>query len=214
MSIVSESSEKKIIEKVVDHTISRQAIVPNAKLLEKRKKALSKKTINILRTTLRNNIDLTQLADSKANVLLSLNAIMLTFLLPFSIPYIDLITTYRLVIPLLLLVATCLITVYLSVSVLKPGKFDGQKVDVTERHKLSPFFFGNFEKMTKDEFLEYSDQVLSDDNLVKSFLSNDFYHIGLRLGEKMRVMRRAFNIFIFGLAVSILLSIILIITSA
>ena len=150
MTIVSESSEKKIIETVTEHTVTRQAILPDQNALSKKERALSKKTINILRTTLRNNIDLTQLADSKANVLLSLNAIMLTFLLPFTIPYIDMISTYHLGIPLVILVATCLTTVYLSVLVLKPGKFDGQKVDASERHKLSPFFFGNFERMTKE----------------------------------------------------------------
>lgn len=178
-----------------------------------KKRVLSKKTIGILRTTLRNNIDLTHLADNKANVLLSLNAIMLTFLVPLTIPYIEIIEQYHLQIPMLIIVLTCLSTVYLAVLVLKPGKFSGQKINIDEDHQLSPFFFGNFERMTKDEFMAYSDSVLSDDSLVKSFLSNDFYHIGLRLAEKMKIMRTAFTIFIIGLTSSILLSFILIIIS-
>ncbi|MEZ4957629.1 MAG: hypothetical protein R2825_28985 [Saprospiraceae bacterium] len=44
-----------------------------------KKDKLTKETINIMRTTQRNNVELTHIADNKANVLLSLNAIMLTF---------------------------------------------------------------------------------------------------------------------------------------
>ena len=176
------------------------------------RKSLSKKNISILRTTLRNNIELTHLADNKANVLLSLNAIMLTFLVPLTVPYIEVIEEYRLEIPMLLIVLTCLCTVYIAVLVLKPGKISSQHIDLEEEYKLSPFFFGNFVSMTKEEFLEYSDRVLSDSLLVKSFLSNDFYHIGLRLAEKMKLMRLAFTIFMIGLASSIIIGFLLIIT--
>ena len=65
--------------------------------------------------------------------------------------------------------------------------------------------------MKKSDFLEYSDDVLNDEFLVKSFISNDFYHIGLRLAQKMKMIRTAFNIFIFGMSAAIILSIIMLI---
>jgi len=170
---------------------------------------LSKNSISILRTTLRNNIELTSIADNKANVLLSLNAIMLTFIVPIAVPYIDDIMIMGLVIPFVLLIATCLITIYLAVLVLKPGKFTGQGFANSEAYKMSPFFFGNFGDMTRDQYMGYSDKVLQDENLVKQFLSNDFYYIGLRLLQKMKMIRYAFNIFIFGLSFSIIITVIL-----
>lgn len=182
---------------------------PPSKPKRKRTKYLTKNTLGVLRTTLRNNIELTNIADNKANVLLSLNALMLTFFLPLMLPYLDLIVALRLGIPLIVLVLTNLTTIYLAVHVLKPGKLVGQAFNMNGKNdNISPFFFGNFQNMTKDQFLEYSGEVLSNEYLVKSFISNDFYHIGLRLAEKMKLVRQAFNIFIFGMSASIILTII------
>ena len=194
--------------------------VTELKKLKKRKKrkkkkrkdssGISKDTIGIVRTKLRNNVELTNIADNKANVLLSLNALMLTFFIPLTIPNIDLIVEQRLVIPVMILVLSSLATISLAVLALRPGKFSGQNIKIDDKSSFSPFFFGNFEKLQKDEYVNYLTTTLQSDIKVVSFLSNDFYHIGLRLGQKMRIVRRAFNIFILGLCSSILLSAILI----
>ena len=58
---------------------------------KKKKSGISKETINIIRTTQRNNIDLTAIADNKANVLLSLNAIIIAALIPIVIANVDIV---------------------------------------------------------------------------------------------------------------------------
>ncbi len=68
---------------------------------KKPKKKLSKDIINIIRTTQRNNIELTHIADNKANVLLSLNALMVTFLLPLVVANSAVILERLLYIPLI-----------------------------------------------------------------------------------------------------------------
>ena len=171
----------------------------------------SKNAIAILRTTLRNNIDLTSIADNKANVLLSLNALMMTFSIPFLLPNIALIKQYNLNIPLLLFALSSIVTIYFAFLVLRPGKFKGQDLNLQKRAQLSPFFFGNFASMSKEAYLEHFESVLKDEKKIKKFLTNDFYYLGLRLGEKMKYVRLAFNIFIGGLILSVVLSIILII---
>lgn len=177
-----------------------------------KKEVINKNSLSVLRTTLRNNMELTSIADNKANVLLSLNALMLTFLVPLTIPYLDRIMALNLGIPLIILALTCLITIYIAVNVLKPGKFEGQGIKPAGAdYNFSPFFFGNFHNMKKADFLEYSGDVLNDEFLVKSFISNDFYHIGLRLAQKMRMIRTAFNIFILGMSASIIVSLIMLI---
>jgi len=205
MAFEEEEHESAKTETFLDPTSSRRK-----RKSKKRKQYLNKNTLSILRTTLRNNIELTSIADNKANVLLSLNALMLTFLVPLTIPYLDVIQSTGLWIPFIMLALTCLVTIYLAVLVLKPGKFAGQGIQIENASDhLSPFFFGNFQNMDKTEFLDYASDVLSDEYLVKSFVSNDFYHIGLRLGQKMRIVRYAFNFFIFGMSVAILMTIII-----
>ena len=178
-------------------------------VLKKKEKVekLPKDVLNIIRTTMRNLIELTNIADNKANVLLSLNALMLTFLVPLVVPNIESIKHYKLAFPLLLLVCTCIITIYISALVLKPGRFFLRQKELKEGKSVSPFFFGNFYKMSKDEFSQYIMQSVSDRSMVREHIMEDLHYIGSRLGRKMELIRIAFNIFMIGLFLSILISV-------
>ncbi len=171
-----------------------------------KKPKISRNTVGILRTTLRNNIDLTNLADNKANVMLSLNALMLTFLVPLLLPHIDLIKEHNLGYPLAVLVITCLYTIYLSVLVLRPGKLKDQEIMIAERVNSSPFFFGTAKNMPKEAYIDHLLAVLNDNEQVSNYMSSDFYHIGHRLAEKMQLIRRAFNAFVIGLLLTFTLT--------
>lgn len=162
---------------------------------------LSKQTINIIRTTQRNNIDLTQLADNKANVLLSLNALMITFILPMILSNLAVIVEGYLFIPLVILALTCFSTIYISAIVLKPSNLDEYRASSLDDPdaQLSPFFFGNFQKMTPEEYFDYMGESAANSKLVKAHLIQDLYYIGRRLGYKMDRIRLAFNIFLGGL---------------
>ena len=170
---------------------------------------MSKGVLNIIRTTMRNNIELTHIADNKANVLLSLNALMLTFLLPIVVPYFDQIKAYHLSIPLGMLVLTCFVTIYLATLVLKPGKFFENQKELKKGKYVSPFFFGNYYKMNKNEFSTYLKEALSHNDLIKDHITEDLHYIGSRLGQKMTFVRLAFNIFTFGFFSSISVAILL-----
>jgi len=167
---------------------------------------LTKQTINIIRTTQRNNIDLTQLADNKANVLLSLNAIMITFLLPMILSNLEAIFQGYLYIPLIILAVTCFTTIYISAIVLKPSNLEEYRASPSDDPdaQFSPFFFGNFYKMEPDEFFDYMEETMSNSEMVKDHLTQDLYYIGRRLGFKMDRIRLAFNIFLSGLFLTLL----------
>ncbi len=167
-------------------------------------KTLTKQTVNIMRTVQRNNIDLTAIADGKANVLLSLNAIMLTFLIPAIAASMDVIIQEHLYIPLTILAVTCFVTIYISVLVLRPSNFENFIEDLNPEMKFSPFFFGNFYKMEPDEFFKYLKESASETELVKAHLAQDLYYVGKRLGKKMRWVRQAFDIFLMGIFLTLL----------
>jgi hypothetical protein len=176
---------------------------------QKEVKRLSKDVLNIIRTTLRNNIELMNIADNKANVLLSLNALMLTFLIPSVIPNIDLIKERHLAIPLMLIVLTCLITIYLSALVLKPGDFDKSKKKFVDGEFISPFFFGNYYTMDFKEYESYMQDAMSKEKLVRRHVTQDLHYLGSRLGQKMSIIRNAFNIFLSGLIISAITTIVI-----
>jgi hypothetical protein len=177
---------------------------------KKKKENLEKGLLNIIRTTMRNNIVLTHIADNKANVLLSLNALMITFLVPFIIPYIDTIKHFGLALPIGILVTTCFIVIYLSALVLKPGKFFLNQKKIQDGKPASPFFFGNFYHMKREEFMIYFKESISSEKTIKAHIAEDLHYIGSRLGRKMTLIRIAFNIFLIGLFLTIGISIALV----
>lgn len=171
---------------------------------KKQKSGISKQTINIIRTTQRNNIDLTAIADNKANVLLSVNAIIIAALIPIVIANVDIIFEKMLIVPLMVLAITSFITIYLSAAVLKPSNFDRMRTSRSPNLESSPFFFGNFYLMEAEEYFKFIKTSLSDPKHLKTHLAQDLYYIGKRLGEKMAYVRQAYNIFTVGILLTLI----------
>ncbi len=170
---------------------------------KKNKQRLSRETINVIRTTQRNNIDLTAIADNKANVLLSLNALMITVLVPLVLANMNFIVARHLYIPLIILGITCIGTIYLAAKVLKPYNFDKLRMEIERKMPASPFFFGNFYKMDVEAYFESIKGLLVDPDMVKAHMAQDLYYIGRRLGYKMEWVRKAFNIFTIGIFITL-----------
>lgn len=170
---------------------------------KKNKSGISKQTINIIRTTQRNNIDLTAIADNKANVLLSLNAIIVAALIPIVISNMDIVFEQLLIIPLALLAITSFITMYMSAQVLKPSNFDKMRSTEELDSQSSPFHFGNFYQMEVEEYFEFIEGSLTSPKDLKTHIAQDLFYIGKRLGEKMAFVRRAYNIFLVGILITL-----------
>ena len=101
--------------------------------------------------------------------------------------------------PLLILAATCFITIYYSAQVLKPSDFDKMRESYSGTGEPSPFFFGNFYKNSASEYFSMIKDSLKDEDDIKSHLAQDLYYIGKRLGDKMSMVRTAYNILISGI---------------
>jgi len=165
----------------------------------------AKDITNIIRTALRNNIELTNVADNKANTLLTLNALMITFLFPLASANREFVIESRLGIPLAIMILTSLVTVFMAALVLKPGNFETiRKEKMEQGRNFSPFFFGNIFTMTRSEYLPYMRQALDNPDDIKEFMAEDLFYTGQRLGKKMSTVRTAFNIFITGLGLAVI----------
>jgi hypothetical protein len=125
----------------------------------KTNKKLDKEATNIIRTIQRNNVQLILISDNKAAILLSLNAIMLTLLIPNAMSNMDLILENLLYVPLLILAGTSFCTVCISSFVLIPPKFHNMKNINGNHHTKNPFFFGNIYKMDSVFFSKNSNKL-------------------------------------------------------
>lgn len=165
---------------------------------------LSKKALNLIRTTGRNNVDLVNIADNKANILLSLNGIMLTVLIPLLFSYRQIIIQEYLFIPLTILATTLLITIIICSTVLRPTHKQKANLELQNDFTKSPFIFGNYSKMKGHDYIPFVKESLKDKKNLSEFILEEHYLVGKNLGRKYILMENAFQIFVYGLTISLI----------
>lgn len=160
---------------------------------------------SVFRITLRNHISLSAIADSKANILLSVNAIIISIALSSLIPKLDNPSNHHLIIPAIIFIIFTVITMILSVLATRPNVTSGKfsKEDV-ENKSVNLLFFGNFHKMTLDEFEWAMNEMLMDKEYVYSSMTKDLYFLGLVLQRKYSLLRITYNIFMVGIVTSVI----------
>lgn len=192
----------------------------NIRRLKKKRKAMdkesrtqtiasSKSAQTQLKTALRNHIDLSSIADNKANMMLSINAMILTIGLPLLI---NITSQYpNMVFPILLLSLVSIISMIFATLATRPISMKGltNLTDIPQR-KSNLFFFGNFYKMKFDDFDAGIKQVIADDELLDNSITRDLFFLGKALGKKYDHLRLCYNIFMYGLAITMILTAVLI----
>ena len=81
------------------------------------------------------------------------------------------------------------------------GEFSKSDIDNKDVNLL---FFGNFYKMSLDDYTAGMQTVMADKDFLYATLIRDVYSQGVVLGKKYKLLRIAYNVFMFGLVLSIL----------
>jgi predicted metal-dependent HD superfamily phosphohydrolase len=173
---------------------------------QKRKNIDPEKAIqSVFRVTLRNHIKLSDIADTKANILLSVNGIIIAIVLTELIPKLDNPNNKYLIVPTLIFILFSLTSIILSVLATRPNVTSGKftKADV-ENKKVNLLFFGNFHKMSLDEFQWAMNEMIGDKDYIYSSLTKDLYFLGLVLQRKYKILRLTYNIFMTGIIISLI----------
>jgi HD superfamily phosphodiesterase len=154
------------------------------------------------RVALRNHIKLSDIADTKANILLSVNAIIISVVLANLLSKLD--SNPFLVWPTAIFVVSSAITMILAVIATRPNVTRGEftKEDV-ENKSVNLTFFGNFHKMELSQYQWAIDELIKDKDYVYSSLTKDLYFLGKVLDRKYRILRVTYTIFVLGIIISI-----------
>ena len=158
----------------------------------------------MFRVTLRNHINLSNIADTKANILLSVNAIIISLALSNLIPKLDNPSNHYLIIPTSIFVVFSLVSMALSVVATRPNITSGNftKEDVKQK-KVNLLFFGNFHKVKLDEFEWAMGEMMKDRDYLYSSMTRDLYYLGLVLNKKYKILRITYTIFLIGIVASV-----------
>lgn len=157
----------------------------------------------LFKTSLRNHINLTKIADNKANIMLSINALILTFALPLIYQQMNTAEHWYFLIPFFILGGTCVFSIINAALATQPGKSVGKfnPADI-EKGKGSLFFFGNFFETPLSDYSQAMKQSLvNPDNMDDSAII-DLYFLGKSVGRKFKLLRRCYSFFLIGITLS------------
>ena len=160
---------------------------------------------SVFRITLKNHIKLSDIADTKANILLSVNAIIISIALSNLIPKLDNPSNQYLITPTVIFLLFTVAAIILSVLATRPNVTSGKftKEDV-ENKKVNLLFFGNFHKMTLSEFEWAMNEMLNDKEYMYNSMTKDLYFLGLVLQRKYKILRLTYTLFMTGIIVSLI----------
>ncbi|MBZ9628468.1 DUF5706 domain-containing protein [Psychroflexus sp. CAK1W] len=159
----------------------------------------------LFRVTLRNHLKLSDIADTKANILLSVNAIIISLALANIIPKLDNPSNEHLMIPTLVLICFSVAAIILSILSTRPNVTSGEFTkDQVENRDVNILFFGNFHKMSFDNYLWGVKEIMKDKDYVYEALVKDLYLLGKVLERKYRLLRLTYTIFMAGIIISVI----------
>ncbi|MBK7477246.1 MAG: hypothetical protein IPI11_15060 [Haliscomenobacter sp.] len=157
------------------------------------------------RANYRNHINLSAIADNKANIMISVNSIMISVLITFL--------SYRniaevkpvVVLPVVIFLVTGLTSLIFAVLSARPKVTSlnrGQKDPKEVRKNL--VFFGNFVSLDLEAYEEGMDDLFRNTDLLYGNMTRDLYHLGKVLDKKYRYLTISYNLFMVGFVATVL----------
>lgn len=175
---------------------------------EKGKKEVKKKKPDrgietLFRVTSANHMELSAMADNKANIMISVNSIIISIVVTVLIRKLEEFPNF--IIPAILLVATCLTAMVFSILATRPKVSHGviTKDDI-EHKRGNLLYFGNFHQMSLEDYSAGMEKMLSDSEYLYGSMTRDIYYLGKVLGKKYKLLRQSYNVFMFGFIISVI----------
>ena len=161
----------------------------------------------LFRVTMRNHLKLSDIADAKANILLSVNAIIISLAIANFIP--DLTTptnsSTTMMIPVFVLMIFSVASIIGAIMSTRPNVTSGEFTrEQIKNGDVNVLFFGNFHRMPYEQFEWAMHEILENQTDVYESLMKDLYMLGVVLNRKYYLLRITYTIFMVGIILSVL----------
>lgn len=191
-------------QKPVQVTENEPAVLNETVEVKKQKSDRPDKGIETMfRISSNNHQRLSDMADNKAHIMITTTSIIISVLLSVLIRKLE-DNTY-LILPTMILLTICVITMVFSILATRPtiphGTFTQEDIDTKNVNLL---FFGNFYRMSYNDYSQGMQKMMNDREFLYGSLTKDVYSQGMVLGRKYRLLRVAYNVFMFGIVVSVI----------
>ena len=172
----------------------------------------SRATQTYFRANFRNHINISAIADNKANIMISVNAIMISVVISMlsyrNIPE----TNPMVLLPVVIFLVTGMASLIFAVLSIRP-KVTNLSEKSKEDVKKNLVFFGNFVNLSLPDFEDAMDEMFRDEELIYGNMVRDLYYLGKVLDKKYRYLTTSYNIFMVGFVATVLTFLVAILTA-
>lgn len=180
-----------------------EEILKSENLNDNKKDKPSRGIETMFRITSNNHQRLSDMADNKAHIMITTTSIIISVLLTVLLRKLE--EYPHLTIPTLILLIICVITMVFSILATRPSIPDGTFTsEDIQNKKTNLLFFGNFYSMPLKEYKEGMEVMMNDSQFLYGSMIQDIYSQGVVLGRKYKLLRVAYNVFMFGIIVSVI----------
>lgn len=152
---------------------------------------------HMLRETRMHLISFSRMADTKANILLSISSVLLSISLTQA-------ADPRFTASIVVLVSFLLVTIFLALMTVIPKlqSFRHKKLTVHDPN-YSPLFFGNYVDISYEEYARDMEEIMNDSDRTYEIMVREIYFSGVYLlNSKYRYIRYGYMFFFAGLILS------------
>jgi flagellar motility protein MotE (MotC chaperone) len=167
-------------------------------LVKQKEQKVSKGIETMFRTTMASHLQLSVMADSKANLMISINAIIASIMISSFIRNFE--EVPHLIIPSVLLTLVCVFTIVFAVLSTRPNI---KKTGIPDE-KLDFLFFGDFVKLNSETYRDGIRGIMRDPDQLYNSMIDNIYLQGKVLAKKYRLLKLSYTVFMVGFGVVLL----------
>ncbi|OWP65038.1 metal-dependent phosphohydrolase [Hymenobacter amundsenii] len=172
----------------------------------------------MFRTMYSNHMKLSDMADKKASMMISLNAVLMSLIITYfgaklgsktaALTDMGAIRNPIIAVPMGILLATALGSVITAILCAQPDvtsfKWLKRSPQIATNRRVNLLFFGNFSKLSLDDFQRGMTEIMSQRDALYTNMVTDIYYLGDVLTRKYRLLRLSYTIFMVGLILTAL----------
>ena len=196
------SNIKKLKKSVEKEDTSKETTKNTPAVIKEQNNFTTKGIQTMLRLTSENHMKLSDMADGKANILISVNSIIISVIITVLLRRLQ--ESPYLTIPTAIFLSFTLGTIIISILATRPkvteGTFSDQ--DIIDK-KTNLLFFGNFHKTSLETYEKAMQKMMNEPDYLYGSLVKDIYQQGVVLARKFKLIRLAYNIFMVGIIISV-----------
>jgi len=157
----------------------------------------------MFRSAYRVQMELTALADNKANMMISINGIIISIIIAAVSPKLD--ANPWLILPSTVFLLGTLISIVLSILAARP-RISTQRITLEDlaNSKGNILFFGNFANLSREHFQEGMLELMEDRQVMYETMIDNIYGIGSVLRTKFALLKVAYTSFMLALVLGVM----------